>query len=462
LDRFKSAAIRVPTRRSRENLVTTLPPRTAPVRAPNPWWVGVVSGMASYIDAAAIVSSGTALVIYQGAIGLTPGQIGVLSAALTFCIAIGALVGGRLGDVVGRRSVFLATMAMITVGAGLLVFSTGFAGLLVGMVLVGLGSGADLPVSLATISEAATDANRGKLIGFSQILWFAGIIVSIATSTVVGGLGYPGGQILFGHVGVAALVVLLLRLTIPESRSWSEANQEKKSGAHTVRAERTGIRDILTQRIYLVPFLGLLGFYALTNLGANTNGQFGSYIAVNVVGISVQLSSVIALGTLPLGLAFSLWFMRVVDTPRRMGYYAVGAVMFAAAFAVPAIFGFSLVTLIASSLCGAIGSAFAFEAIMKVWTQESFPTLLRSSAQGAIIAAARVIAAALALVTPALLTTPRLMYALLAGVIAAGVVIGWATFHRSRFNAFAIEDKDLTEARAELRAAGILSPATTD
>jgi inositol transporter-like SP family MFS transporter len=66
-------------------------------RRPNPWWVGVVAGMASYIDAAAIVSSGIALVIYQAALGITPDQIGVLSAALTFCIAVGALVGGRFG-----------------------------------------------------------------------------------------------------------------------------------------------------------------------------------------------------------------------------------------------------------------------------------------------------------------------------------------------------------------------------
>jgi len=28
---------------------------TATRRAPNPWWVGLVCGMASYIDAAAIV-----------------------------------------------------------------------------------------------------------------------------------------------------------------------------------------------------------------------------------------------------------------------------------------------------------------------------------------------------------------------------------------------------------------------
>jgi len=51
--------------------------------------------------------------------------------------------------------------------------------------------------------------------------------------------------------------------------------------------------------------------------------------------------------------------------------------------------------------------AFAFEAILKVWTQESFPTLLRSTAQGTIVSVARVLAAAIALVTPSLAAAGR-------------------------------------------------------
>ncbi|GAA5086345.1 inositol transporter-like SP family MFS transporter [Thermocatellispora tengchongensis] len=439
-----------------------MPPAQSAAPAPNPWWVGVVAGMASYIDAAAIVGSGTALVLYQQAIGVTPTEIGVLSAALTLCIAVGALIGGRLGDAFGRRSVFIVTMAMIVVGAALLVLSGGFIGLLTGTILVGLGSGADLPVSLATISEAATDGNRGKLISFSQILWFAGIAATIALSAAVGDLGYLGGQILFGHAGVVALAVLLLRLTIPESSSWRAAHRERRSGARTVRAERHGIRDVLTERTYLVPFLALLVFYSLTNLGANTKGQFSTYIAVNVVGLTVQTASFIALAGLPLGLLFALWFMRVSDGPRRMTYYVVGAFFLVAAYGIPAAFGFSLPTIMIAALCGAIGGSWAFEAIMKIWAQESFPTLLRASAQGAIIAVARVAASALAVVTPALLTSPRLMYALLTALVAAGLLAGWLAFHKSQVNVFRIEDKDLAEAGQESRASGLRkdAPAT--
>ncbi len=427
---------------------------STPRRRPNPWWVAVVSGMASYIDAATIVSSGTALVLYQHSIGVSASEIGVLSATLTLSIAIGALSGGRLGDRFGRRTVFLATMAMIVVGSAILVFASAFPLLLVGTVFAGLGSGADLPVSLATIAEAATDRIRGRVVGFSQVLWFGGILGTTAVSSIVGGLGHLGGQIMFAHVGVVALVVLLLRLTIPESDSWSAAHDERRSGASTLRARRAGVRDVLRERTYLLPFLALLGFYALTNLAANTAGQYGTYVAVNVGGLSVQLWSVVNLIALPVGALLALWFARASDGRHRMAYFIIGAVAYTVDFAIPAVFGFSLITLVVSTAIGLIGSAFAFEAIMKIWTQESFPTLLRASVQGAVIAAARVVAAIVALVTPALLGAPQVMYAALAVLVGVGMLIGWAGFHRQRRSMFDVETEDVSDEQSDARAVG--------
>lgn len=82
---------------------------------------------------------------------------------------------------------------------------------------------------------------------------------------------------------------------------------------------------------------------------------------------------------------------------------------------------------------------------MKVWAQESFPTLLRSTVQGFVIAFARVAAAAVALVTPVLMHTPNLAYTLIAVVVAIGLVAGWLGFRHSRFNAFTDETKTVTE-----------------
>lgn len=419
---------------------------TVPSHPARAWWIGVIAGMASYIDAAATVSSGIALVLYQIAFGLDALQFGVLSAALTFGVAIGAITGGRLGDRFGRRSVFLITMLMIVAGSALLVFSTSFVPLLVAILLVGLGTGADLPVSLATIAEAATDANRGKLIGFSQILWYGGILVTTGLSTLVGGMGQLSGQILFAHVGVVALIVLVLRAGIPESSVWRAAHTEQISLTSTPSASSSGIRQIFTDRRYFVPFLGLLIFYTLVNLSANTSGQFGTYVAVYVVGISVQLNSLISLLSLPAGILLGLWFMRIVDGRYRMAYYVFGLIASTVGLAVPAIFGFSLTTLILVYVGAAIGGSFAFEAIMKVWTQESFPTLLRASAQGTIIAVARLVAAGVAIITPTLLGAAQVMYGALAVLTAVGYLAAWFTFRRRNVNVFDIEAKQAATA----------------
>lgn len=409
-------------------------------RGPNPWWTATVSGMASYIDAAAIVSFGTAMVIYQTALGLTPSTIGLASGALTFGIAVGALVGGRLGDRYGRRPIFTITMVMIIAAAATLVFAESFLFVIAAALVLGLGAGADLPVSLSTISEAATEENRGKLLGFSNMLWSVGIIVCAFLTAAVAGLGRLGGQILFIHIGVVAVLVLAGRLTIPESADWQAARAERNAGIQTVRADRASVLELL-RGPYRAPFLGLLGFYALTNLAANTGGQFGGYLLVNVGGVDLQTATLIGLPLMPLGIVAALWFMKIADSPKRFTYFTVGGICSVTASLIPAVFGINLTTAVISGIIGLVGGTFAFEGIMKVWTQEQFPTLLRTTAQGTIIAVARFLAAGLATVTPLIVAySPTVLYLSLAVCVAVGCGIAWVVFRsRDRHNEFKTE-----------------------
>jgi MFS transporter, SP family, inositol transporter len=411
-------------------------------RTVGPWWTAIVCGMASYIDACAMVSSGIALVIYQHPLGLTSDQIGVLSGALTFCIAIGALLGGRLGDKYGRRSVFIITMAMIVIGAAMQTLMTSFNGLFIGTTLVGLGTGADLPVSLAAIAEVATEKNRGKLLGFSQIMWALGVLGGLGCSAIVSDdYGRLSGQIMYGQVGLFALITMILRMGIPESGKWKSARAERLAGEDTIQAKRALLRDLL-KTPYIVPFIALLLFYSLTNLGANTFSQFFTYLWVNVIGKSVRFASIVTFINLSLGILWSYCFMRIADTPRRFTYFQIGAVALLMMFLLPAVFGISTNILIIGGIFGFFGIAFAFESIMKVWTQESFPTLLRTTGQGAIIATSRFLAAGLAIVTPRIMdSSPRILFFILTGFTFAGVAAAWFGFRKGTINVFEVEDQ---------------------
>jgi inositol transporter-like SP family MFS transporter len=394
--------------------------------------------MASYIDAAAIVGFGTAMVIYQRAVGLSATTIGIASAALTLGIAVGALAGGVLGDRLGRRPVFSATMILIVAGAATLALSTQDGLILGGALVLGLGAGADLPVSLSTISEAATDANRGKLIGFSQVLWFVGILAAIGLGILFGNAGQLGGQIMFCHVAVTAAAVMLARLTIPESEAWLTAR------ASSVPGVRKGhVRELLGPA-HRAPFLALITFYSLTNLSANTIGQFGSFLLVNVAGLDVRAASALALPFLPLGIVGTFWFMAIADGRRRFTYFTVGAVLMVLGNVIPAVFGLTVATYIASRIVTLLGAAFAGEAIMKTWAQESFPTLLRTTAQGSVIAVARLLAALVAGFTPLLITAgTSVLFSLLSAASLLGLAAAWLVFRgregRSEFRAEQVE-----------------------
>ena len=395
-----------------------------------PWWVAVVSGMASYIDSAAITGFSTALVILQKDLGLQQWEVGVAAGALTLSIAVGALVGGRLGDRFGRRPVFTATMVLVVVAVVCLIAAPSFTVVTLGAVLLGFGTGADLPVSLATIAEAATDRNRGRLLGLSNLLWIMGIVMNTVLASIVGDAGRPGAQVIFAHIGVVAALVLLGRLTIPESPAWTAARAERRAGIATVRADRARVRDLL-RAPYIVPFLALMAFYALTNLVANTSGQFGTYIVVTYGGATVGQAALIALPMVPVAVLGYLWFMKIADGPRRFVYFQVGAVLMIVSKLVVVVAGLNLVTYAISALLAAVGGAFAFEGIMKVWTQESFPTLLRSTAQGAIISVGRFAAAALAVVTPLILDSGvAILYALLTVFNVLGLGCAWLVFRR--------------------------------
>ena len=123
-----------------------------------------------------------------------------------------------------------------------------------------------------------------------------------------------------------------------------------------------------------------------------------------------------------------------------MPAFYIGAACYMLSTLIPAVFGVSVPTLLLWQILAAIGGAFAFEAILKVWTQESFPTLLRSTAQGTIISVARVLAALLALVTPRLAAAgPQGLFAVLTVLIAIGMAAAIIGFRHGARNEFDIE-----------------------
>ncbi|MDA2809363.1 MFS transporter [Nocardiopsis sp. RSe5-2] len=391
------------------------------------WGVTWILGTASYLDASAIAGTGTALVLFQDGLSLTGTDIGRLSALLTVCIAIGALFGGRLGDRFGRRRVFTVTMVVFAAAALLLTASTGIVPLYIGLALLGLASGADLPVSLSMIGEAAPDDKRGRMIGLSQGLWVVGIVAAILIGMLFGDLGAVAGRIMYGHLFAVSALVLVARLWIPESSKWRAAEDTRSAGI----ADPDGgtdigaLRKLFTSR-FVLPLVALGLFFGIANISANTNGQFQTYLYVNVAGTDVPTASAFGLVSIGLGFSSMLLFMKLVDDARmRTAMLWAAAVMAVAAFALPAVAGVHVWTLVTSTVLYSLGGGIIGEPMYKVWSQEIIPTLFRSSVQGITIAFTRLVAAGVALVTPAIIATgPTNLYYFLVATTLVSVAIG--------------------------------------
>lgn len=387
-----------------------------------PWRTALLAGMASFLDSSALVTAGIVVgTLYAEDMGLSDGQIGLVLGLQTMAFAVGALFGGRLGDRFGRRRVFTWSMVVYAVGAALFAVAGGPTPLIIGAVVIGLAIGADLPVSLAMINEQAPEGKKATLVVFSSVLWNIGIAVTMLLSAVLSGLGATGGRVLFGYLVVVALVVLGLRLTMRESAEWQAARRAVEVG------EAVRFRD-LAQLVRPPLLIGLLAtglYYAMWNVGANTMGQFGSFLYVNVGGGDVATYSLVSTIGLGVGLAAGFVFMRFVDTAARPHMFAAGSAIIVLAWIFPLVAGFNEFSLLATLLLSGLGSSFAGETLYKVWSQELFPTLLRGTAQGSTIAFGRVAASLVGFGTPALASaSPALTFTGVALLAAFAGAIG--------------------------------------
>src|SRR3954447_8823880 len=396
------------------------------------WKVAVLAGMASYLDAGVIVTGGGTFVLYRNAFGFGAGTIGVLSALLTLLFAIGALTGGRLGDRFGRRKVFTVTMIGLAVGTGLLAGAQNVAMLYIATVIVGFSIGADLPVSLAMINEEAPPGAKARLVAFSHVLWMLAIGTTLAVQALVGGLGATGGRIMWLHLLIIAVVVLVLRSTMPESQEWAAARSRARKGElEDAEGHRLDAGKEMFRRPFVYPLIALGLFYGIVNLSAHTGGQFATLLYTELAGVSVSTAGVLGLVVLGISFVSALMFMRIIERPNRMAFFLVGGILYILAQALPLVFGVSVWTLVAWQALGGIGGGFAGEPMWEIWSQELFPTLLRSSAQGATTFFTRVLAAVVALWTPLLIQAgPSILFGFLTACVVFTTALGWFWIRR--------------------------------
>src|SRR6185369_13406201 len=183
--------------------------------------------------------------LWAAAYSLSPTFIGVLGAfsANAISAGVGALIGGRLCDLFGRKKIYQYDMLFYAFGMLWLVFAVQPWMIVVGFVLVGLAVGADIPASWSLIAEMAPSGKRGKHSGVAQVLWYLGPVVVLGLFLVLEPLGVLGARIVFAHLAITALVLTLLRSRMKESVRWEEAKAHRDAER---AAGRSGLKALFS------------------------------------------------------------------------------------------------------------------------------------------------------------------------------------------------------------------------
>ncbi|MGF6373248.1 EmrB/QacA subfamily drug resistance transporter [Paraburkholderia sp. RAU6.4a] len=153
----------------------------------------------------------------------------VVNAYLLFLGSL-VLVGGSMGDKLGRRTVFIAGVALFTLASAACGFAPNTFALVAARAVQGIGASLLVPSSLAIIGAVFDDAARGRAIG----TWAGVGAITSAVGPVAGGWlvdAWSWRAIFFLNVPLAALTIALAISAVPNSHGADAPGQLDWPGA---------------------------------------------------------------------------------------------------------------------------------------------------------------------------------------------------------------------------------------
>ena len=152
-----------------------------------------------------------------------PLLLGLAAAGTQGGALIGALFGGWLSDKIGRRVMFLATMALFIVLALLQAFVTSVEWLVVVRLVLGIPLGSDISNGYTYIMESMAKGEREVMGNRWQFMFAVGEVMTLAViaALIVSDLEPELiWRVTLGLGALPALVILVMRHDLPETAVW--------------------------------------------------------------------------------------------------------------------------------------------------------------------------------------------------------------------------------------------------
>lgn len=149
---------------------------------------------------------------------------------------VGALSGGRLVDIFGRRSMLLITAFIFVAGALICAFTPSLAILVVGRVIVGLGIGLASSTVPIYVSEISPPESRGWQVSLFQLAITVGILIAYFIDYLFSHSG--NWRWMLGLATVPGTVLGMGMIRMPESPRWLAARGEMDSAREVLQRIR--------------------------------------------------------------------------------------------------------------------------------------------------------------------------------------------------------------------------------
>lgn len=254
----------------------------------------------------------------------------------------GAIIGGRLSDIIGRKKVLIFSILLFGVMSLVTAFAANYELLLVIRFLTGLGMGGALPMMITLASEAVSSDHKGTAVSIMYSgIPCGGLLTSVVAMLLAGDAEW---RHIFYVGGIAPILLIpLLMKFLSESTDYLDRKTQSATPFFEVLFAKE--RRMSTIQIWISFFCTLVVLYFLLNwlpllmgaqgltklqanyvqMGYNVGGIFGS-ILMGMMLDKMRMSFVIKF--IYLGILVSLCCLSFSPTVAVLALSAVGCGLF--------------------------------------------------------------------------------------------------------------------------------------
>jgi sugar porter (SP) family MFS transporter len=163
-----------------------------------------------------------ALLFIKKDFGLSSFEQSSVVSVLLLGAVFGALIIGRVADRIGRRPTLGALGVVFAIGIAIAALANGYAMLMLGRVVMGLGVGGVSSIVPTYLSEISPAQIRGRMLTLNQLLITVGLLVAYIVNLVLS--SSEDWRAMFWIGAIPAVLLALGCLRLPESPAWQIAN----------------------------------------------------------------------------------------------------------------------------------------------------------------------------------------------------------------------------------------------